>query len=216
MRRKTVKDYINDLFKERLSEEDLKVILKVKDLYKKWRSTLSFHDFIKFLNVLELNRKFIRNRIGGFPQSYGRLRAIAFEEYIYYYLRKLTSESRNLRILWDEKIPIKAPVNYTLRPDFTILRDKEPIFFIEAKIEIDSQRIKSTLLDFILLKMNYPKALNVLIYYLLDGDEKLIELASRISLNFILDASSDYKSKFGSFEEWFLNIIRRQLQEGQR
>lgn len=207
MRRILVADYIKRIRNKELEKREKEVINDVEDAYVKWKKSLSFYDFLVFLDKIHSNESIIMKNLGGFPQSYGRFRAIAFEEFIFDFLKKIFSDKEDIIIYWNTNVVIKIPIDYYLRPDFTIIRNGRNIVFVEAKIEVDSQRIKSTTLDYLILKKNYSNTLNVLIYHTLDGDRKLIELARHLSFDYIICLKENSDEELKIFREWLYRSI---------
>ena len=170
-------NYINDL---RLSKEEtrraLGNLLLLK--YEKWAETLSLKDFLDFNDFIMKNKTEI-----GAAQFFGKFRAYAFEEYVYRLLKERVCINKPLELFWGEKCPVwsKDGESYVLEFDISIGRKVqgfvEPLMVFDAKVELDSARLKTALASFMMLKHWKPKTKCVLVYVTRELEETFLELA---------------------------------------
>jgi hypothetical protein len=172
-------NYINDLC---LSREErrraLGNLLLLK--YEKWTKTLVLKDFLDFNDFIMKNKAEI-----GAAQFFGKFRAYAFEEYVYRLLRERVCIKKPLELFWGEKCPIwsKDRKSYAMEFDISIGRKAEgfaePAVVVDAKLELDSPRLKTALASFTMLKSWKPKVKCVLVYVDRDLDKIFLELAEK-------------------------------------
>lgn len=170
-------NYINDL---RLSREERRRALGNLLLFKyqKWTKTLSLKDFLDFNDLIMRNKAEI-----GAAQFFGKFRAYAFEEYVYRLLNVKVHIKKPLDLFWGEKCPIwsKDGESYAIEFDISIGRKTEgfvePVIVFDAKVELDSARLKTALASFTMLKHLKPKTKCVLVYVTRELEETLLELA---------------------------------------
>lgn len=170
-------NYINDL---RLSREETRRALGNLLLFKyeEWTTTLSLKDFLDFNDLIMKNKTEI-----GAAQFFGKFRAYAFEEYVYRLLKERVCINKPLELFWGEKCPIwsKDGENYAIEFDISIGRKAEgfvePVMVFDAKVELDSARLKTALASFMMLKHWKPKIKCVLVYVARELEETLLELA---------------------------------------
>jgi len=175
--KKTV-DYINEL---RLSDSEEKRLLgnKLAVQYAKWTKTLNLQDFLGFANFIQENKAKI-----GVAQFFGKFRAYAFEEYIYHLLQAKISFPRHLQIFWGEKCLVwrKGGKGYAMEFDISIGKKingfVEPNVVFDAKVELDSARLKTALASFVILKRWNSNVKCLLVYVVKDVDSALLELAN--------------------------------------
>ncbi|MGB9854188.1 MAG: hypothetical protein ACPLRY_05210 [Candidatus Bathyarchaeales archaeon] len=170
-------NYINGL---RLSKKEtrraLGNLLLLK--YEKWTKTLSLKDFLYFNDLVMKNKTEI-----GAIQFCGKFRAYAFEEYVYRLLKERVCIKKPLELFWGEKCPVWSinGESYAIEFDISIGRKVEgfvePVVVFDAKVELDSARLKTALASFTMLKHWNPKAKCVLVYVTRELDEILLELA---------------------------------------
>lgn len=170
-------NYINDL---RLSREEtrrgLGKLLLLK--YEKWTKTLSLKAFLDFNDFVMKNKTEI-----GAAQFFGKFRAYAFEEYVYRLLKERVCINKPLGLFWGEKCPIWSNdgKSYAIEFDISIGRKAkgfvEPLMVFDAKVELDSARLKTALASFTMLKHWNPKVRCVLVYVTRELDEALLKLA---------------------------------------
>lgn len=170
-------DYINELrFSERESRRRLGETLRAQ--YERWRRTLALKDFIKFNETIKANKSEI-----GIAQFFGKFRAYAFEEYIYRLLKEKVCIPEPLKTFWCEKCLVwqKNGKSYALEFDISIGVKKEgfidPTMVFDAKVELDSSRLKTALASFAMLKKWKPTAKCVVAYVTRELDDNLLELA---------------------------------------
>ena len=151
---------------------------KLKAQYKKWVGTLSLEDFIDFIKAIKQNKGKI-----GVAQFFGKFRAYAFEEYIYHLLNTRVVFPNSLQLFWGEKCLVwkKEEKEYTMEFDISIGRKAkhyvEPVVVFDAKVELDSSRLKTALASFAILKKWSPKTKCVLLYMNKELDDALLEIA---------------------------------------
>lgn len=170
-------NYINDL---RLSNEETRRALADLLLfhYEKWAKTLSLKDFLDFNNLIMKNKNEI-----GVAQFFGKFRAYAFEEYVYRLLKERVCIDQPLELFWGEKCPVWSSdgKSYSLEFDISIGRKNEgfvePLMVFDAKVELDSARLKTALASFMMLKHWKPETKCVLVYVTRELEETLLELA---------------------------------------
>jgi hypothetical protein len=151
---------------------------KLNAQYKKWASTLSLEDFIDFIKIIKENKDKI-----GVAQFFGKFRAYAFEEYIYQLLNAKIVFPSSLQLFWGEKCLVwkKERKEYAMEFDISIGRKVkcyvEPVVVFDAKVELDSSRLKTALASFAILKTWNPKTRCVLLYMNKELDDTLLEIA---------------------------------------
>jgi hypothetical protein len=171
-------DYINEL----LSSDSEKKQLLGKELklqYAKWIKTLKVQDFLAFTKLIQDNK----NEIGA-AQFFGKFRAYAFEEYLYRLLQTKIRFPESLQIFWGEKCLVwrKGEKRYAMEFDISIGKKTngfiEPNIVFDAKVELDSARLKTALASFTILKRWNSEVKCLLVYVVNDLDSALLELAS--------------------------------------
>jgi hypothetical protein len=171
-------DYINALCLDKKAERQ-KLGNELKIQYNKWTDTLKLEDFLSFSETIWKNRDKI-----GVAQFFGKFRAYAFEEFVYRLLWKKIHIPKPLRLFWGEKCFVwqKGGKEYVLEFDVSIGKKidqlVEPVIVFDAKVELDSARLKTALASFAILKRWNPKAKCVLVYMIKDIDSALLELAA--------------------------------------
>lgn len=170
-------NYINDLCLSR--EETRRALGKLLLLkYEKWTKTLSLKDFLDFNDLIMKNKSEI-----GAAQFFGKFRAYAFEEYVYRLLKERVCVNKPLELFWGEKCPVwsRNKESYAIEFDISIGRKAEgfvePFMVFDAKIELDSARLKTALASFMMLKHWKPRTKCVLVYAARELEETLLELA---------------------------------------
>jgi hypothetical protein len=170
-------DYINEL----LSNDSEKKQLLGKELklqYAKWIKTLNLQDFLVFTKLIQDNK----NEIGA-AQFFGKFRAYAFEEYLYRLLQTKISLPKPLQIFWGEKCLVwrKNGKGYAMEFDVAIGKKisdfVEPKIVFDAKVELDSARLKTALASFAILKHWNSEVKCLLVYVVKDLDSALLKLA---------------------------------------
>jgi hypothetical protein len=171
-------DYINEL----LSSDSEKKQLLGKELklqYAKWIETLNLQEFLAFAKLIKDNK----NEIGA-AQFFGKFRAYAFEEYLYRLLQTKISFPKRLQIFWGEKCLVWRENGKEYAMEFDISIGKkinafvEPKIVFDAKVELDSARLKTALASFAILKHWNMKVKCLLVYVIKDVDSALLKLAS--------------------------------------
>lgn len=146
--------------------------------YEKWTKTLALEDFLDFNEIIMQNKEEI-----GAAQFFGKFRAYAFEEYIYRLLKEKVCIKKPLELFWGEKCLVwqKGGKDYELEFDISIGNKAEavvnPTIVFDAKVELDSSRLKTALASFTILKNWKPKTKCVLVYVIKDVNETLLWLA---------------------------------------
>ncbi|MEM2994446.1 MAG: hypothetical protein QXI91_00300 [Candidatus Bathyarchaeia archaeon] len=166
-------DYIKALS---LSENFEKQLLgnKLESQYIEWTKTLSLQDFLTFNKTIQENRALI-----GAAQFFGKFRAYAFEEYVYRLLQTKICIPKPLQLFWGEKCLVWK--KYAMEFDVVIgVKTNlfvKPTMVFDAKIELDSARLKTALAPFVILKNWNSKAKCFLIYIVREVDSAFLELA---------------------------------------
>lgn len=180
----TALTYINRL----LASKDPDGVLVGKELlkqYRKWRQTLALSDFYTFFtSINERYKSVILRVLRGFPQLIGQFRAFALEEYIRELLVRRVGIPEN-RMFWNHDIVIWRSPTYgvkTAKFDLVIgdhYRQRTvPRILVEAKIDVDAQRLRAAILAFLLARRQYPRASTFLIYIFWNADPIWFEMAS--------------------------------------
>ncbi|MEM3695901.1 MAG: hypothetical protein QXQ94_00145 [Candidatus Bathyarchaeia archaeon] len=171
-------DYINQL----RSSNSTKKQLLGKELavqYAKWTKTLNLQDFLTFTKIIQENKKEI-----GVAQFFGKFRAYAFEEYIYRLLKTKIRLPEPLQIFWGEKCLVwrKGDECYSMEFDVAIGKKAkgfiEPKIVFDAKMELDSARLKTALASFAILKRWNAEVKCLLVYVVKDVDSVFLKLAN--------------------------------------
>lgn len=170
-------DYINFLCASKQRERQL-LGEDLRRLYERWRSTLKLGDFLAFVDFIMVNKQLM-----GAAQFFGKFRAYAFEEYIYTLLINRCRLPHPMGIYWGEKCivmhdGVKA---YGMEFDVSVgVKNAgyvDPALVIDAKVELDSARLKASLGSFAILKRQKPEVKCALVYVLKELDEALLRLA---------------------------------------
>ncbi|MEM3699288.1 MAG: hypothetical protein QXL57_00235 [Candidatus Bathyarchaeia archaeon] len=170
-------DYINELS----SSNNQKKQLLGKELavkYAKWTKTLNLQDILTFVKIIKDNKTEI-----GAAQFFGKFRAYAFEEYIYRLLQAKVCLPKPLQIFWGEKCLVwqKGDEGYAMEFDVAIgekAKDVvEPKIVFDAKLELDSARLKTALASFAILKRWNAEVKCLLAYMVKDVNAALMKLA---------------------------------------
>ncbi|MFQ6074132.1 MAG: hypothetical protein ACE5KC_02820 [Candidatus Bathyarchaeia archaeon] len=152
MKKKKTIDYINEL---RFGSDQEECMLGEELLrqYQRWNRSLRLRDILYFLNFIQ-NKK---EKIGA-AQFFGKFRACSFEEFIYRLLKTKLDITRRLQVFWGEKCLIwkRNSQRYGIEVDIAIGRKLdefvEPAVAIDAKVELDSARLKTALASMLLVK----------------------------------------------------------------
>lgn len=169
-------DYINEL---RLSHnpETQNLEKTLHKQYNQWTHSLSLKDFINFLQTIQNNK----NQIG-LAQFFGKFRAYSLEEFLYRLIQTKVSIPKPLDVYWGEKCLVwrENGQEYGIEQDILIGKKInefiEPVVAIDAKIELDSSRLKTTLASFLLLKHQHPKAKCYLAYIFTQINSTILKL----------------------------------------
>ena len=170
-------NYINELCSSnKESRRALGNLLRLQ--YGKWTKTLALGDFLDFNETIMQNKAEI-----GAAQFFGKFRAYAFEEYIYRLLKEKVYINKPLELFWGEKCLVwqKGGKHYEFEFDVSIGNKAEavvdPAIVFDAKVELDSSRLKTALASFTILKNWKPEAKCVLVYVIKNVDKTLLWLA---------------------------------------
>lgn len=164
MKKKTTVDYINEL---RFSSNQEKRMLGEELLrrYERWTRSTLLADLLDFLNCIQENKEMI-----GVAQFFGKFRASSFEEYIYRLLRTKLDIPQPMQVFWGEKCLIwkENTQRYGIEVDVSIGRKSDgfvkPAVAIDAKVELDSARLKTALASMLLVKRLNQKTKCFLVY----------------------------------------------------
>jgi hypothetical protein len=176
-RLKKAVDYINELCSSK-KEKRQRLGRALQAQYGRWVKTLALKDFLEFNETVMVNKAEI-----GAAQFFGKFRAYAFEEYIYRLLKEKIPLKKPFELFWGEKCLVwqKANENYALEFDISIGLKREgfidPVVVVDAKVELDSSRLKTALASFAMLKKWKPEAKCVIAYISRELDKSLLELA---------------------------------------
>jgi len=162
------------------SESEAKSMLgnALKQRYERWLETLSLQDFLRFIETIKENKDQIR-----VPQFFGKFRACTFEECVYRSIVTKVDIPEPLQLFWGEKCIVWRESGNVYVMEFDVYIGKEaksfvePVMVFEAKVELDSARLKTALASFVLLKQWNLKAKCILAYLIRDVDIALLRLA---------------------------------------
>jgi hypothetical protein len=170
-------DYIKGLCSSKGTEQQA-LGRKLQAHYERWTKTLALEDFLKFNEAIMENKTKI-----GVAQFFGKFRAYAFEEYVYRLLKEKVPVQKPLEVFWGEKCLVwqNAEKDYAIEFDISIGRKMgefiDPLVVFDAKVELDSARLKTALASFAILKSWKLGVKCVLVYVTKDLDNTLLELA---------------------------------------
>jgi hypothetical protein len=172
-------DYINELCSSGKTERQvLGKALQAK--YERWTKTLALKDFLKFNEAIMANKAEI-----GVAQFFGKFRAYAFEEYVYRLLKEKIAVKKPLQVFWGEKCLVwqEGEKSYAMEFDISIGRKVDefidPAVVFDAKVELDSARLKTALASFAILKSWKPRVKCILVYVAKDLESTLLVLAKK-------------------------------------
>ncbi|MEM3796816.1 MAG: hypothetical protein QXD34_00655 [Candidatus Bathyarchaeia archaeon] len=170
-------DYINELCESK-NEKQRALGETLRAQYKRWTETLTLEDFLKFSETIMENKAEI-----GAAQFFGKFRAYAFEEYIYRILKAKIHIEKPLEIFWAEKCLVwrEKGKEYAMEFDVSIGTCKgelvDPMIVLDAKVELDSSRLKTAIASFAILKKWKPEAKCIVAYVKRELDDNLLKLA---------------------------------------
>ena len=150
-------DYLHEIEKV-----DSRLYVKLLKDYQGWSRSLEWNYFQDFMEIVEVEGSKL-----GLPQYYGKLRAVALEEYIYNMLLKA-----GFKPLWK---PIIKIGELKITPDI-IVGEK----VVECKVELDASRLKVALGEYLLLKTLTQLKEYILIYYKKELSNPLLEAVQKI------------------------------------
>ncbi|MEM2547104.1 MAG: hypothetical protein QXM37_05695 [Candidatus Bathyarchaeia archaeon] len=170
-------DYINELCSS--GNEEQRIIGETFYVqYERWTKTLALKDFLKFNEIIRINKSKI-----GAAQFFGKFRAYAFEEYIYRLIKEKIAINKPFDVFWGEKCLVwqEDEKGYAMEFDVSIGRKIcefiDPLVVFDAKVELDSARLKTALASFVVLKRWKPAVQCVLVYITKELNSHLFELA---------------------------------------
>lgn len=153
---------------------------QLKKAYATWTTTLEPADFLKFMELIQRNKEKI-----GAAQFFGKFRAFSFEEYIYRVLNAKVRIPEPLNVFWGKRCKISAGKSgvYGIEADIAVgIEDDsfvEPKLVVDAKVELDASRLKTSLASFVLIKAYNRKTRCFLVYIKREVDAALLKLAKR-------------------------------------
>ena len=172
-------DYINELCTSRKAERQM-LGKALQAQYDRWTKTLALKDFLKFNEIIMANKAEI-----GVAQFFGKFRAYAFEEYVYRLLKEKIAVKKPLQVFWGEKCLVwqEGEKSYAMEFDISIGRKVDefidPAVVFDAKVELDSARLKTALASFAILKSWKPRVKCILVYVAKDLESTLLVLAKK-------------------------------------
>jgi hypothetical protein len=170
-------DYINELCSSKKAERQV-LGKTLQAQYERWTKTLALKDFLEFNETIMANKSKI-----GVAQFFGKFRAYAFEEYVYRLLKERIAVKKPFEIFWGEKCLVwqDGKKSYAMEFDISIGRKANgfinPLVVFDAKVELDSARLKIAVASFAILKRWKPKTRCLLVYITRELDNYLLELA---------------------------------------
>ncbi|MEM0313503.1 MAG: hypothetical protein QXQ41_03020 [Candidatus Bathyarchaeia archaeon] len=170
-------DYISELTSS--SIEKRRAIGKLLQAsYEGWKRTLALEDFLDFIDIIKRNKADI-----GAAQFFGKFRAYAFEEYIYSLLQRKAGIPTCMGIFWGEKCLMESGKPYAMEFDVSIGSKIgefiDPFLVCEAKVELDSARLKIAAASFAILKHRKPEVKCILVYIIKEVDDALLWLVKQ-------------------------------------
>lgn len=170
-------DYINELCSSKKAKQR-RLGKALQTQYERWTKTLALKDFLKFNEMIMAHKSEI-----GVAQFFGKFRAYAFEEYVCRLLKERAVVEKPFGVFWGEKCLVwqDGEKSYAMEFDISIGRRAngfiDPLVVFDAKVELDSARLKTAVASFAILKCRKPETRCVLIYITRDLDDYLLELA---------------------------------------
>ncbi|MEM3617959.1 MAG: hypothetical protein QXK47_02660 [Candidatus Bathyarchaeia archaeon] len=170
-------DYINELCSSRKAKQR-RLGKALQTQYEKWTKTIALKDFLKFNETIRVNKSKI-----GVAQFFGKFRAYAFEEYVCRLLKERVAVKKPFEVFWGEKCLVwqDGEKSYAMEFDISIGRRADgfidPLVVFDAKVELDSARLKTAVASFAILKRWKPETRCVLVYITRELDDCLLELA---------------------------------------
>jgi len=145
--------------------------------YQQWTQSLRLKDLLSFMQTIQEGRDQI-----GAAQLFGKFRAYSLEEFVYRLIRARVSMPEPLGVCWGEKCLIWKGSGREYGMEVDVLVGKkldgfvEPVVAVDAKVELDASRLKTTLASFLLLKRFHPHVKCFLIYIIEEVDPPLLRL----------------------------------------
>jgi len=169
-------DYVNVL---RLNPKREKRELgeTLHEQYWQWTRSLFLKDLLSFIQTVQEGKDQV-----GAAQFFGKFRAYSLEEFVYRLIRAKVSLSEPLGVYWGEKCPIWRGSREEYGMEVDVLVGKkldgfvQPVVAVDAKVELDASRLKTSLASFLLLKRCHPHAKCLLVYLIEEVDPPLLRL----------------------------------------
>jgi len=169
-------DYVNMLrFNSNREKRELGETLHGQ--YQQWTRSLRPKDLLGFIQTIQEGKDQI-----GAAQLFGKFRAYALEEFVYRLIRARVSLPESLGIYWGEKCLLWRGGGREYGMEVDVLVGKkidgfvQPIVAVDAKVELDASRLKTTLASFLLLKRFHPYAKCFLVFVIEEVDPPLLRL----------------------------------------
>jgi len=176
-RKKKPVNYIDELCTS-TSERKQRLGETLKAQYESWVETLALDDFLEFLETIMANKIEI-----GAAQFFGKFRAYAFEEYVYRLLKAKIRLEKPMDIFWADKCIVcpREGEEYALELDVSVGVKREcfvdPVVVLDAKVELDSSRLKTAIASFAILKRWKPSVKCAVVYVRKELEDGLLRLA---------------------------------------
>jgi len=145
--------------------------------YKRWTQSLRLNDLLGFIQTIQEGKDQI-----GVAQLFGKFRAYSLEEFVYRLIRARVSIPEPLGVYWGERCLIWRGSGREYGMEVDVLVGKkldgfvQPVVAVDAKVELDASRLKTTLASFLLLKRCHPHAKCLLVYIRKEVDPPLLRL----------------------------------------
>jgi len=176
-RMKRPRDYIGDLCSSPNSETR-RLGETLRGQYSHWTQSLSLEELTTFLKTIQEKKEKI-----GAPQLFGKFRAYSFEEFVYRLIQARILIPKNMGVYWGEKCLIWKEENQEYGMELDILIGKKLNEFVEArvavdaKVDLDAARLKTTLASFLLLREWNSQVKCFLVYMREEINPVLLDLA---------------------------------------
>lgn len=169
-------DYVNVLrLNPKREKHELGEILHRQ--YQQWTRSLLLRDLLGFIQTIQEGQDHI-----GAAQLFGKFRAYSLEEFVYRLIRAKVSMHEPLGVYWGEKCMIWRGGGREYGMEIDVLIGKkldgfvQPMVAVDAKVELDASRLKTSLASFLLLKRFHPHAKCFLVYIIEEVDPPLLRL----------------------------------------
>jgi len=169
-------DYVNVL---RLNSKREKRELgeTLHEQYQQWTRSLLLKDLLSFIQTIQEGKDQV-----GAAQLFGKFRAYSLEEFVYRLIRAKVSLPEPLGVYWGEKCLLWRGSGREYGMEVDVLIGKkldgfvQPMVAVDAKVELDASRLKTTLASFLLLKRCHPYAKCFLVFVIEEVDPPLLRL----------------------------------------